>query len=155
MSKLAGPTAMLLLSGCAGIGEWRALSIDGSSESAFDGSVARLNDELPPGRDAMFTLALMDVARTGAEAAGQAGDGSAYTDETFRSELDGLTYEGVIALADRSGTPIWKQYYSRAPVPTAPIPLAQPPFYGDDRFFPVSNPGLILSDSWKDIGAGQ
>jgi hypothetical protein len=152
MSKLALAVAVIVLAGCASMGEWRTLSIDSTSESAFADSVSLLDQELPNTHRTMFRLALVDIARTGVQNAGEADDGGpAYTDEDFHAELNGLTYEGVIALADQSGTPIWKQYYSGLRPPTVSFSDPQP-FYGNDQFWPVSNPGLILSDAWKEPG---
>jgi hypothetical protein len=102
MSKLTFIVATILLTGCA---EWRGLHIDGSSTSAFGESISRLEQELPSAyRQKIFALALGDVAA----------DTSVVgcTDQDYRAQLDGLTYKGVIALADRAGTPVKRQYYS-------------------------------------------
>ena len=114
MSKAVLAALMTFLAGCASMGQWRALRIDGSSEESFGQSISQLNDELSYSRSRMFALALVDIASTAAQAAGQTEDGSpAYTDEDYRRDLDGLTYDGVIELADRSGPPISRVYYSR------------------------------------------
>ena len=114
MSKPAMAILMTLLAGCASMGQWRTLQIDGSSQASFDQSISQLNDELTYSRSRMFGIALVDIASTAAQAAGQAEDGSpAYTDEDYRRDLDGLTYDGVIELADQSGPPIYRIYYSR------------------------------------------
>lgn len=103
MSKLAFIIAAIALTGCA---EWRGLHIDGSSVAAFEESVSRLEQELPGAyQREMFALALRDVAAD----KNVVGD----TDQDYRAQLDGLTYGGVIALADRAGTPVDRQYYSR------------------------------------------
>lgn len=112
MLKLALSTIALALAGCASTGAWRTLSIDSSSESAFQDSISSLNDGLSSKRQQYFALALIDIAVTGAEEAGVTEDGSpAYTDEDFRSAVDGLTYDGVIDLADEAGMPVRLQYY--------------------------------------------
>ena len=114
MSKLILATLMTFLAGCASMARWKTLQIDGSSEESFDQSLSRFNDELSYSRGRMFALALVDIASTAAQTAGQTADGSpAYTDEDYRRDLDGLTYDGVIDLADRSGPPISRIYYSR------------------------------------------
>ena len=125
MSKLTLIIGTLLLAGCASTGGWRSLSIDGTSESAFRESVTQLDDELSSVRREMFRIALIDIAQTGVLSAGETDDGGpAYDDADFRAELDGLTYEAVIALADQSGTPVNRLYYSslRAPIPNMPAP---------------------------------
>jgi hypothetical protein len=114
VSKLVMAALMTFLAGCASMGQWRTLRIDGSSEESFGQSISQLNDELSYSRGRMFALALVDIASTAAQAAGQADDGSpSYTDEDYRRDLDGLTYDGVIDLADQSGPPIYRIYYSR------------------------------------------
>jgi hypothetical protein len=156
MSRVALLIAFVTLTGCAGTSGWRALSIDGTSAVSFSDSVMRLDQELSYTRRGMFRLALADIARTGVQNDGPASEGG-YSDADFRGDLAGRTYEGVISLADRSGTPISRQYYSssrwsralaesnRAFAPTPPEPV----FTGDNRFWPISNAGLIISDSWK------
>ena len=102
MSKLTFIIATTVLTGCA---EWRGLHIDGSSIAAFEESISRLEQELPSAyQREMFALALGDVA-----ADQNVVD---YADQDYRAQLDGLTYSGVIALADRAGTPVKRRYYS-------------------------------------------
>jgi hypothetical protein len=114
MSKLTLAVATALLAGCASMGEWRTLTIDGGSEAAFGDSLSRLNDELSYSRARMLALALVDLTNSGVLNAGETSDGtSAYTEEDLRRDLDGLTYEGVIALADQTGPAIRTLYYSR------------------------------------------
>jgi hypothetical protein len=115
MSKLTLVIATMFLAGCASTGEWQSLNIDGGSETAFGESIARLNDELSYSRGQMFALALVDIANTKARTAGGSIDGRpAYSEEQFRRDLDGLTFDGVIALADQSGPSIKKLYHSRS-----------------------------------------
>jgi hypothetical protein len=115
MYKFSLAVTVLFLSGCASTGEWRALNIDGSSESAFGESLARLNDELSYSRGQMFALALVDIANTRVQSAGETDDGSpAYSENDFRNDLNGLTYDKVIELADQSGPSIKKLYHSRS-----------------------------------------
>lgn len=114
MSKLALVVFAAFLAGCASMGEWRTLSIDGTNQAVFGESLTRLNDELSYSRKQMLGLALVDIANVGVQEGGVLDDGSpAYTDEDFRADLNGLTYEGVIALADQSGPSISRLYYSR------------------------------------------
>ena len=102
MSKLTLAVATLCLTGCA---EWRGLQIDGSSVAAFEESISRLEQELPSAyRRQIFELALGDVAVDN-KIVGN-------SDEDYRAQLDGLTYNGVIALADRTGASVKTQYYS-------------------------------------------
>jgi hypothetical protein len=104
MSKPIFAVAAILLAGCASTGGWRTLSIDGSSETEFSESLTRLNTELPTTRSKIFALALVDIVSTRED--------SAYSMQQLRAELDGLTYDDVIALADQDGPPIKTVYYS-------------------------------------------
>ncbi len=102
MSKLTLTMATICLTACA---EWRGLQIDGSSVAAFDESISRLEQELPSAyRKQIFALALGDVAVDNKVVG--------LSDEDYRAQLDGLTYNGVIALADRTGASVKTQYYS-------------------------------------------
>jgi hypothetical protein len=103
MSKRTLAVATICLTGCA---EWRGLPIDGSSVAAFEESISRLEQELPSAyRRQIFALALGDVAVDNKVAG--------YSDEDYRAQLDGLTYNGVIALADQTGASVKTRYYSR------------------------------------------
>ena len=102
MSKLTLAVATICLTGCA---EWRGLQIDGSSVAAFEESISRLEQELPSAyRRQIFAVALGDVAVNNKLVG--------YSDEDYRAQLDGLTYNGVIALADQTGASVKTQYYS-------------------------------------------
>ena len=91
----------VVLTGCA---EWRGLRIDGSSVAAFDESIRRLEQELPSAYHRQtLALALGDVAVE---------NKVIYRDEAYRAQVDGLTYKGVIVLADQTGTPVASRYYS-------------------------------------------
>lgn len=158
MAKLTICMVVLVLAGCASTSEWRALRIDGSSESALRESVTRLDQELPREyHRRMFALALADVAQTGAQNAAQTDEGSepAYTDEDFRAQLDGLTYDGVIALADQTGAPVSRQYYSgrgavAAGTRNGGLPGPAPTFNDNGR--PASN---AWTTGWPSASAPQ
>jgi hypothetical protein len=132
MTKFMLSTVVVALAGCASMGAWRELRIDGSSESAFDESLSLLNAELPYSHRQMFALALVDIVRTEGQISGQTSDGGedGYTDEEYRRQLNGLTYAAVIALADQTGPSIWRQYYSgvgrRDPWEGRPLPQTDP-----------------------------
>lgn len=139
MFRLTSSVVMIVaVSGCAGTSQWRTLQIDGTAQPVFEESLARLNEELPYSRQQMFAMALVDIVETSVRDAGitpeAAGDGveAAYTQADFRAQLDGLTYDGVIALADQSGPAISQLYLTRrmyaAPPPSggAFVPSAYP-----------------------------
>ena len=107
MSKLTLTMATICLTGCA---EWRGLQIDGTSAAALEESISRLEEELPSAyRKQIFALALGDVAVDNKVVG--------HSDEGYRAQLDGLTYNGVIALADQTGASVKTQYYSRRTYP--------------------------------------
>ena len=100
--------------GCASLGQWRTLRIDGSSDESFTETLSQLNSELSYSRRQMLGLALVDIASSGVDEAKVRDDGApAYSHEDLREDLDGLTYDGVIDLADQSGPPIARIYYSQ------------------------------------------
>ncbi|HMB72095.1 MAG TPA: hypothetical protein VKQ06_00875 [Gammaproteobacteria bacterium] len=110
MARVIVPVFVLALAGCATMDEWRELQIDGSSQAAFDESLTVLNEQLPERRREMLQLAFVDIVRTELQNAERPGDDS-YTYDDFRVRLDGMTYEGVIALANQSGRSIATIYY--------------------------------------------
>jgi hypothetical protein len=132
------------VAGCASTSGWRTLSIDGSSEQSFDASISLLKGELPDARRGMFELALGDIRHTELLNAEQ--QEATYTDDDFRGQLDGMSYEGVIALADQTGPSIRSMYYSRR---TQRDPWAGRPWSGTDpdRFpsYVQSPPGMMNS----------
>lgn len=131
MAKVMSFIGVLALAGCASMGDWRELQIDGRSESAFNESLSRLNAGLSYSRSQMLALALVDIVRTEVQSSEQTRDSGSdiYTDEDLRSQLDGLTYEGVIALADQTGPSISSLYSAgarqRHPSGGRPGPYAQ------------------------------
>ena len=113
MAKIITGLLFLAVAGCATSGGWRQLQIDGSDPATFGASLTTLNDGLTDTRQQMFALALVDIARTGAQTMSAQFPGGAieYTDADFRRALDGLTYDDVIALADESGPRIASIYF--------------------------------------------
>ena len=163
MTKLGLVIPVLLLAGCASTSEWRTLSIDSSSEAAFETTVYQLSGELPSMKQQLFALALVDIARTGLQQAEDAEPSaeSAYTNEDFRADLNGLTYDDVIALADRSGVSVKRQYAVYRASRTNGFAAAsmnssatgnRTDGNGEGMFWPGQNSGSILSDAWKEPG---
>ena len=65
MSKLVLAILITLLSGCASMGEWRTLNIDGTSEEVFGETLSRLNGELSYSKKQMLSMAIVDIASIG------------------------------------------------------------------------------------------
>jgi len=146
MSKIMLPVVVLALTGCASTGEWRALRIDGSSATAFNDSLAALNAELSESRRGMLRLALADIERTQSQNVEPLSDrtDSDYTYDDLRRQLDGMTYDGVIALADQTGRSIATIYYAGQgggdPWDGRPWPQADPYRFPSQPVMP-SGPG--------------
>src|SRR5687767_13258304 len=101
MLKLIVAVFAVALAGSASAAEWKDLRIDGSSEDAFEQSLAAFQKELSPERQQVFSGALMDIWLQGTAAA-QA-DQREFTADDFQRQLDGLSYEEVVNFTDPSG----------------------------------------------------
>ncbi len=101
MLKLTVTVLAVALAGTASAGGWRPLRVDGSSEAAFQESVAALQAELPEVRRYVFALALQDVWVLGVK--GAEAEQRDYTAGEYFRQLDGLGYKEVVTLADPTG----------------------------------------------------
>ena len=99
MLKLTVAVLTLALAGTACAGGWRSLRIDGSSQAAFEKSLAEFREKLTNGRRYAFTLALNDIWYRGTKEAGR----REYTEADYRRELDGLAYEQIVSFTDPTG----------------------------------------------------
>ena len=129
MLKLIVAVVAIALAGTAGAAGWKDLRIDGTSEAAFQRSLTAFNEQLPLERHRVFTAALMDIWLQGTEVA--KASQREYTTSDYRSQLDGLGYEGVVTFTDPTGATA-KQRYEQAkrttiPNPAQPVVLAVPP----------------------------
>lgn len=129
MLKLIVAVVAIALAGTAGAAGWKDLRIDGTSEAAFQRSLTAFNEQLPLERHRVFTAALMDIWLQGTEVA--KASQREYTTSDYRSQLDGLGYEGVVTFTDPTGETA-KQRYEQAkrtkiPNPAQPVVLAVPP----------------------------
>ena len=111
MLKLIVAVLAIALAGTAGAAGWRDLKIDGSSEAAFRRSLEAFNEELSLERHQVFTAALMDIWLQGTEVA--KANQREYTVNDYRTQLDGLSYEGVVTFTDPTGETA-KQRYEQA-----------------------------------------
>src|SRR5262245_26040614 len=101
MLKLTIAVLAVALAGSASAAGWRSLRVDGSSKESFDTSVAEFKEKLSPARYQVFLMALADVWERGTQNA--EAQQSAYTDDDYLRELDGLAYEQVVKLTDPTG----------------------------------------------------
>jgi hypothetical protein len=112
MLKVTFAVLAVTLAGTASAAGWRNLSIDASSEAAFNASVATFQEKLSPSRRAAFDQSLQDIWRDGTQRA--TAEQREYTSEDYFRELDGLGYEEVIRVTDPTGEKAQRyraQYY--------------------------------------------
>ena len=119
MLKLTVAVLALALAGTASADNWRKLRVDGSSEAAFEQSLAVFKEELTPTRRYVFGEALKDIWTQGAQAAVAAQ--REYTNDEYYRQVDGLTYEKIVTFTDPSGKTA-RARYQQASVAAAPAP---------------------------------
>ena len=126
--KLAVGILGIALAGSASAAGWRDLKIDGSSEAAFQQSLAAFSEELSRERNQVFTAALMDIWLKGT--ADAKADQRDYTVSDYHSQLDGLRYDEVVTFTDPTGETAKQRYEdakrTRIPNPAEPVVLATP-----------------------------
>jgi hypothetical protein len=108
MLKLTVATLVIALAGTAGAAGWKDLRIDGTSEAAFNQSLAAFKAELSPERNKVFTDALMDIWVQGTVAAKN--DQREFTVDDYYKQLDGLGYEQVVTFTDPTGATANERY---------------------------------------------
>lgn len=92
--------------GIANAGGWRALHVDGTSQAAFEKSVAAFQQDLPTNKRLQFEVTLQQIWQDLALKAGT----EASVEQVARSyfaKLDGLGYKDVIRVG---GPGAWKTY---------------------------------------------
>ena len=129
MLKLTFAVLAIALASTAGAAGWRDLKIDGSSEAAFQKSLAAFNEELSRERHQVFTAALMDIWLKGT--ADAKADQREYTVSDYHSQLNGLSYDEVVNFTDPTGKTAEQRYddakRTRIANPSQPVVLATPP----------------------------
>ena len=111
MLKLIVAALTVALASSAGAADWKDLRVDGTSEAAFQRSLAAFDQELSPERNQVFTAALMDIWLQGAAHAKD--NERLYTVGDYHAQLDGLSYEQVVTFTDPTGETA-KQRYEQA-----------------------------------------
>ena len=95
----------------ANAGGWRALHIDGTSQAAFEKSIAAFRQTLPMNKRLQFEVTLQQIWEDVALKAGA----EASVDQvapTYFAKLDGLGYKEVIRVG---GPDAWKTYAALSP----------------------------------------
>jgi hypothetical protein len=101
MLKITVAVLAVALAGNAGAAGWRDLRVDGSSEAAFQQSLAVFKDELSPERQRVFQGALMDIWIQGTTDA--KANEREYTTSDYYQQLHGLSYDEVVTFTDPTG----------------------------------------------------
>ena len=98
--KVAAAVLAIAFAGTASAG-WRAMRVQAADLASFEESVAAFEGELSTARHYVFMLALQDIWAQGLQRAGA--EQRAYTEAEYFQQLDGLTYDDIVTLADPSG----------------------------------------------------
>ena len=98
--KVAATALAIALAGTASAG-WRTMRVEAADLSSFEESVAAFEGELSTARHYVFMLALRDIWAQGVQRAGA--EQREYTEAEYFRQLDGLTYDDIVTLADPSG----------------------------------------------------
>jgi len=101
MLKLTVAVLAVALAGTASAAGWRSLRVDGSSETAFSESLAAFQQKLSPSRRYALTLALQEIWLQGTRKANT--EQRQYTTSEYFRQLDGLSYDEVVRIADPTG----------------------------------------------------
>ena len=100
MLKLTLTMLAIALAGTASAG-WRSLRVEAADLATFEESVAGFEEELSSARHYVFMLALQDIWAQGLERA--RAEQREYTEAEYFRQVDGLTYDDIVTLADPTG----------------------------------------------------
>jgi uncharacterized membrane protein len=150
MLKLTVAFVAVAVAGAASALGWRSVRVDATSEAAFAESVALLEEKLSPSRRYAFALALQDIRLQVTREA--SAEGRTDTATEFLRQVDGLSYEEVVRVADSTGKAENRyraQYYAgqrlKNGIPGQPMdrPLG---------FFPRDRPREAGESSFRPLG---
>jgi hypothetical protein len=138
MLKLTAIALAVAFAGTASAG-WRAMRVEAADTASFEESVAAFEVELSTARHYVLMLALQDIWAQGLQRA--RAEQREYTEAEYFRQLDGLTYEEIVTLADPSGKTTKERYRAgvakmlanRGPMASVSVP--------GDRGTPVGGPG--------------
>ena len=105
--KLTVAALAIALAGTASAG-WRSMRVEAADLATFEESVAAFEEELFTARHYVFMLALQDMWDRGLERA--SAEQREYTEAEYFRQLDGLTYDEVVTLADPTGEVTRERY---------------------------------------------
>jgi hypothetical protein len=101
MLKITTALFAVALASSASAAGWRSMRLEANDEATFTESATALLEQLSPARRYVFRLALKDIWVQGKERA--ATNESEYTADEYFRQLDGLSYEEIVTLADPTG----------------------------------------------------
>ena len=105
--KLTVTALAIAFAGTASAG-WRSMRVEAADLASFDESVAAFEEELSTARTYVFMLALQDIWSQGLQSAGA--EQREYTEAEYLRQLDGLTYDEIVTLADPTGKTTKERY---------------------------------------------
>jgi hypothetical protein len=105
--KLTAAALAIALAGTASAG-WRAMRVEAADVASFEESVAAFEEELSTPRHYVFMMALQDIWAQGLQRAGA--EQREYTEAEYFRQLDGLTYDEIVTLADPTGKTTRERY---------------------------------------------
>jgi hypothetical protein len=126
MLKLTFAVLAIAIAGSASAG-WRELRVDASSEAAFEQSLAVFKDQLSPEQRQAFGEALEDIWIAGTQAAD--GKRGKYRAADYYRQIDGLSYEEVVAFTTGESAKLRAQAAAAPPRAAAAARRAAPPAY--------------------------
>ena len=133
MLKLIVAVLAVALAGTASAAGWRDLRVDGSSDAAFQQSLAVFKEKLSPERQRVFQGALIDIWNQGAAEA--RADQREFTVGDYQQQLHGLSYEEVVTFTDPTGETAKRRYEEAKRMQVANSAPPIPPRQHQDAVF--------------------
>ena len=87
---------------------WRAMRVEAANAASFEESVAAFEEELSTARHYVLMLALQDIWAQGLQSASD--EQREYTEAEYFRQIDGLTYDEIVTLADPTGDVTKERY---------------------------------------------
>ena len=105
--KLTVTALAIALAGTASAG-WRSMRVEAADLASFEESVAGFEEELSTARHYVFMLALRDIWAQGLQRA--SAEQREYSEAEYFRQIDGLTYDEIVTLADPTGKVTKERY---------------------------------------------
>ena len=105
--KLMATALAVAFAGTASAG-WRTMRVEAANAASFEESVAAFEEELSTARHYVLMLALQDIWAQGLQSASD--EQREYTEAEYFRQIDGLTYDEIVTLADPTGDVTKERY---------------------------------------------